>query len=158
MKIIFKEFSFSRSKSDNRIDYDGGRGVKSRNSSNNSFSSVKPLLGTLFKTGVVGAGKSRNGKSGKGNRMKSHVLAKEKKAATQLGVIVGAFIFCWLPYFILFMVSSCNNFTPETTNLNFKIAQSGIFPHFKVILHFQRKAFVLISLKVKCSGNETNTS
>jgi histamine receptor H1 len=44
------------------------------------------------------------------NDSDSVTLQKEKKAALQLGVIMSAFILCWLPYFVLFMVIAfCND-------------------------------------------------
>lgn len=62
------------------------------------------------------------------------VLAKEKKAATQLGVIVGAFILCWLPYFTLFMVvaycgeNQCVNNTVFTVTIWFGYFNSTLNP------------------------------
>ena len=38
------------------------------------------------------------------NLRQSSALTKEIKAARQLGVIMGAFTLCFLPYFILFLV------------------------------------------------------
>ena len=90
-----------RSRSDNRLDYErcNSSQIKKAKTRYSSTNNMKPMLGTLFSRGQTrkGGGERRN---------TSNSLAKEKKAAKQLGVIVGAFIFCWLPYFILFMVST----------------------------------------------------
>ena len=67
------------------------------------------------------------------------VLIKEKKAAMQLGVIVGAFILCWLPYFTLFMVvaycgknsdssQNCVNHTVFTSTIWFGYFNSTLNP------------------------------
>lgn len=46
-------------------------------------------------------------------RIRKMSISKEKKAAKQLGIIVGCFVSCWLPYFIAFMiVAFCHDCIP----------------------------------------------
>ncbi|XP_068227634.1 histamine H1 receptor-like [Palaemon carinicauda] len=59
----------------------------------------------------VGCNNSNAGTGGR--RMEGVNLAKERKAARQLGVIVGAFMACWVPYFTLFPIMAlCDNCVP----------------------------------------------
>ncbi|XP_052028598.1 histamine H1 receptor [Apodemus sylvaticus] len=45
-------------------------------------------------------------------------LNRERKAAKQLGFIMAAFIFCWIPYFIFFMVIAfCNSCCSEPVHM-----------------------------------------
>ncbi|RXG53821.1 Histamine H1 receptor [Armadillidium vulgare] len=45
-------------------------------------------------------------------------IIKEKKAARQLGVIMGAFFACWIPYFTLFpIIAFCDDCIPERMHM-----------------------------------------
>ncbi len=88
------------------------------------------------------------------------VLAKEKKAATQLGVIVGAFILCWLPYFTLFMVvaycsGACVDERLHTTSIWFGYFNSALNPILYPLCNANFKRAFKRMLRIKQEGTLT---
>jgi hypothetical protein len=74
-------------------------------------------------------------------------LNREKKAATQLGVIVGAFICSWLPYFTLFMVNL--NFL-ATTSCNYLFMPLLVTNAWYRLQRYDYRKKALVCYRVAC--------
>ncbi|XP_066988779.1 histamine H1 receptor-like [Macrobrachium rosenbergii] len=97
-----------------------------------------------------------------GRRMEGVNLAKERKAARQLGVIVGAFMACWVPYFTLFPIMAlCDNCVPpqaHTATIWLGYLNSTLNPVlYPLCNHNFRRAFArMLRLPLRKPHNQAN--
>lgn len=79
-------------------------------------------------------------------------LSKERKAARTLGVIMGAFILCWLPFFILYILSpfcnGCSGSKLESVFVWLGYINSALNPFIYTVFNIEfRRAFKYLCLK-----------
>ncbi|XP_071525075.1 histamine H1 receptor-like [Panulirus ornatus] len=102
------------------------------------------------------------GGGGGGRRVESVNLVKERKAARQLGVIVGAFMACWVPYFTLFPIMAlCDTCVPahaHTATIWLGYLNSALNPVlYPLCNHNFRRAFArMLRLPTRKTNNYTN--
>ncbi|KAK7069743.1 Histamine H1 receptor [Halocaridina rubra] len=100
--------------------------------------------------------------SGGGRRIEGVNLAKERKAARQLGVIVGAFMACWVPYFTLFPIMAlCGSCVPaqaHTATIWLGYLNSALNPVlYPLCNHNFRRAFArMLRIPTRKANNYTH--
>ncbi|KAG7154255.1 Histamine H1 receptor-like [Homarus americanus] len=119
--------------------------------------------GTRKKRTVACTNSGGGGGGGGGARRVEGVnLAKERKAARQLGVIVGAFMACWVPYFTLFPIMAlCDTCVPahaHTATIWLGYLNSALNPVlYPLCNHNFRRAFArMLRLPTRKSNNYAN--
>ena len=105
--------------------------------------------------------KPSNHNNGNNNCRKNHNnvnLLKDRKAARQLGVIMGTFLACWVPYFTIFpVIAFCSSCVPQSAHMatiSLGYLNSALNPIiYPLCNHHFRRAFQRM---LKCRKNQNN--